>query len=144
LLSWLLSVVVGELGMHGTRPSGKGHDRVLAMRAAQRSVTLLNEFRNNTMFVRTAPLAVLDGDTYNGIYHYNGRADTYFHIGQAFGNGMLQLLKKKTQGRPATTANGNNIEVVLQSAVSSYIYIYIFIYIFIIYIYILLIKSLQS
>jgi hypothetical protein len=74
--------VIGELGMSGMSPEGKGSDRILALRAAQHSVTLLEEFQNTTLFVRTAPYAVLNGTNYNGIYHYNGRADTYFHIGQ--------------------------------------------------------------
>lgn len=84
--------VIGELGMHGMDPQGRGSDRVLAMRAAQHSVTLLDEFRDNTLFVRTAPYVVSNGTSYNGGYHYYGRADTYFHIGKAFGDGMLQLL----------------------------------------------------
>lgn len=79
--------------MHGMNPEGHGSDRVLAMRAAQHSVALMDEFKNNTLFVRTAPYVVLNGTAYNGIYHYNGRADTYFQIGQAFGRGMLSLTK---------------------------------------------------
>lgn len=73
-------------------PQGKGSDRVLAMRAAQHSVTLLDEFRSNSFFVRTAPFVVANETSYNGGYHYYGRADTYFHIGKAFGDGMLQLM----------------------------------------------------
>lgn len=82
--------------MSGMSPEGRGSDRILALRAAQHSVTLLDEFKNSTLFVRTAPYAVLNGTTYNGIYHYNGRADTYFHMGQAFGRGMLELLQKRS------------------------------------------------
>jgi len=92
-----LPVIVGELGMHGVDP-GKGRwvPRVSAMRAHQHSVTLLPEFRNNTLFVRTAPYAVSNGTHYNGGYHYFGRADTYFHIGQAFGRGMIELTENET------------------------------------------------
>jgi hypothetical protein len=35
---------------------------------------------------------VANETSYNGGYHYYGRADTYFHIGKAFGDGMLQLM----------------------------------------------------
>jgi hypothetical protein len=85
--------------MHGTNPEGRGSDRVIAMRAAQHSVTLLDEFKNNTLFVRTAPYVVMNGTAYNGIYHYNGRADTYFHIGEAFGRGMLSLMERTDSGQ---------------------------------------------
>jgi len=91
--------VIGELGMHGMSPYGRGADRVLTLRAAQHSVPLLDEFVNTTLFVRTAPYAVLNETNYNGIYHYNGRADTYFKMGQAFGRGMLELIQKREQQR---------------------------------------------
>ena len=83
--------------MHGEHPEGRATNRVLGLRAAQHSVTLLPDFLNNTLFVRTAPYAVLNDTNYNGIYHYNGRADTYFHIGQALGQGMLTLMKMQKQ-----------------------------------------------
>lgn len=89
--------VIGELGMHGLDPQGRAAPRVLAMRAAQHSVTLLDEFRNNTLFVRTAPYVVDNETSYNGQYHYNGRADTYFYMGQAMVEGMLQLMKNNRE-----------------------------------------------
>ena len=92
--------IIGELGMHGLHPEGKGADRVLAMRKAEKAVTLQAEFRNSTLFVPTAQYAVLNGTTYNGGYHYNGRADTYCHIGHAFGEAMLRLIGKNTQDDP--------------------------------------------
>jgi hypothetical protein len=52
----------------------------------------MDEFKQTSLFVRTAPYAVLYGTHYNGIYHYYGRADTFFHIGRAFGQGMLLLV----------------------------------------------------
>jgi len=85
--------------MHGLNPQGRGVNRILAMRAAEHSVTLMKEFKNNTLFVRTAPYAVLNGTNYNGIYHYNGRADTYFHIGQAFGKGMLHMMNHRKEAK---------------------------------------------
>ena len=80
--------------MHGLNISGHPEEaRVLGIRAAQRNVCMSDEFVNTTIFVPTAQHAVLDGATYNGIYHYNGRADTYYHIGQDFGNAMIQILQ---------------------------------------------------
>ena len=90
-----LPVIIGELGMHGLHPTGKGSDRVMQMRAMERGVTLLNEFCNNSLFVRTAPYVIQNGTTYGGGYHYYGRADTYFHIGKAFGRGMLKFWDPK-------------------------------------------------
>jgi hypothetical protein len=57
--------------MHGSEMSGSVAQRVLAMRSAQEKVTLM---------------------AYNTFFHYNGRADSYFYIGQAMGHAMLQLL----------------------------------------------------
>jgi hypothetical protein len=78
--------------MHGINPVGKGSDRVLALRSAQKNVCNRTEFQSNTKFVPTSPYAVLNGATYNGIHHYYGRADTYYDIGQAFGEAMATLL----------------------------------------------------
>jgi hypothetical protein len=78
--------------MHGSEMSGSVARRVLAMRSAQEKVTLMDEFANTTMFVRTAPYAVPSGKAYNTFFHYNGRADSYFYIGHAMGHAMLQLL----------------------------------------------------
>lgn len=91
-----LPFVVGELGMHGLEPVGRGSDRVMALRAAERNVTLMPEFANNTLFVPTAQYVISNGTSYSGGYHYFGRADTYYHIGRAFGRGMLQLLNGTT------------------------------------------------
>lgn len=92
-----LPFIIGELGMHGMHPTGPGSLQVILMRSYEQTVTLLDEFRNNTLFVRTAPYAVMNGKEYTGMYHYYGRADTYFHIGQALGKGMLQLIQKEQE-----------------------------------------------
>jgi hypothetical protein len=84
--------VVGELGMHGEHPEGRGADRTLALRVAQRQACARDVA---CQFVPTAQYAVLNGTTYNGIYHYNGRADTYFYIGQAMGRAMIKQLRSK-------------------------------------------------
>jgi hypothetical protein len=63
------------------------------MQQAELAVTLYQEFRNNTLYVPTAHFMNYPGnDTYNGEYHYDGRADVYTHIGRAFGQGILRLL----------------------------------------------------
>ena len=63
------------------------------MQRAELAVTLYEEFRNNTLYVPTAQFMKYPGnDTYNGGYHYDGRADVYTHIGRAFGQGILRLL----------------------------------------------------
>jgi hypothetical protein len=86
---------IGELGMHGLKPTGPGAGRVLTMRAAQENVCNMKEFQSNTVFVRTAQFAVLNSTTYNSLAHYYGRADTIYHIGQAFGTSMIQLLARR-------------------------------------------------
>ena len=78
--------------MHGINPSGREAGRVNALRAAQQHVCQYAEFQNSTIFVPTASFAVLNGTTYNGIHHYYGRADTYYHIGQAFGVAMNRIV----------------------------------------------------
>ena len=78
--------------MHGLNPGGREAGRVYGLRAAQQNVCQYAEFRNNTIFVPTAAYAVLNGTIYNGIHHYYGRADTYYHIGQAFGVAMNRML----------------------------------------------------
>ena len=84
--------IVGELGMHGIDPQGRARERILAMRNAEKDVTLMDEFRNNALFVPTSPYVVSNGTQYNGEYHYYGRADTYCKIGHAFGEAMLALM----------------------------------------------------
>jgi hypothetical protein len=90
-----LPFIVGELGMHGVNVTGHGSDRVMEMRAAERGLTMTKEFRNNTLFVPTALYVVSNGTTYNGQFHYYGRADTYYHIGKAMGRAMLELIMKR-------------------------------------------------
>eukprot|EP00934_Nitzschia_sp_Nitz4_P000572 Nitzschia sp. Nitz4//scaffold13_size275219//209831//210899//NITZ4_000906-RA/size275219-augustus-gene-0.241-mRNA-1//1//CDS//3329536110//572//frame0 len=85
--------LVGGMGQKGLNPTGRGADRYLAMQQAQRAVTLYDEFRNNSLYVSTGEYMNYPGnDTYNGDYHYYGRADVYYHIGRAFGLGMMRLL----------------------------------------------------
>ena len=56
-----LPVVVGELGMHGDGKLPTRHGvaaRVMAMRAQEHAVTLLEPFRNNTLFVRYVSIQI--------------------------------------------------------------------------------------
>ena len=94
--------------MHGMNPTGKGSDRIIAMRHAQEHACNQTEFQSTTKFVPTAKYAVLNGTNYNGIYHYNGRADTYYMIGQAFGQAMITLLDTKQQETNTTQQETNN------------------------------------
>jgi hypothetical protein len=80
--------------MHGVNPVGDGSRRAIALRSAQRNACARQEFQWNTQFTPTSQYAVLNGTNYDGIHHYYGRADTIFHIGEAFGNAMVQLLDK--------------------------------------------------
>jgi hypothetical protein len=93
-MALLSKIVVGELGMHGVNPVGDGSLRAVALRSAQRNACARQEFQWNTQFTPTAQYAVLNGTNYDGIHHYNGRADTIFHVGEAFGHAMVQLLDK--------------------------------------------------
>lgn len=69
----------------------------MALRVAQRQACARDVA---CQFVPTAQYAVLNGTTYNGIYHYNGRADTYFYIGQAMGRAMIDLRHKTKTETP--------------------------------------------
>lgn len=94
-----LPFVIGELGQHGPLElidqKKRWASRVIAFRNHQREVTLQEEFLGNTILVETGEFMVFGKETFNGAYHYNGRADTFFNIGQALGYGMLELIKDR-------------------------------------------------
>ena len=109
-----MPVIIGELGQGGIRPLGSGANRHRGMRIAQQSVTLLPEFRNNSLYVPTSPYVISNASQYNGGYHYFGRADTYFHIGEAFGKGILPLLNLRKRSpvvhlSPAHSGEGSRV-----------------------------------
>ena len=89
--------VIGELGQHGPAEqldrSKRWVPRVLAFRKHQYEVTQMDEFRGNTIYVKTAEFMVFGQETFNKEYHYNGRADTFYHIGEALSVGMLELME---------------------------------------------------
>ena len=51
------------------------------------------EFIGTARYVMTSAYVNSEGESFNGGYHYYGRADTEFLIGRAFGTAMLQLLE---------------------------------------------------
>jgi alpha-galactosidase len=87
-----LPFVVGELGQQGVDPDPRYREKHLRFRKIQKDVTELSQFKGNTLFVKTSPYVIKDGESFDGDYHYYGRADTFFHIGHAFGKGVLQLI----------------------------------------------------
>jgi alpha-galactosidase len=88
-----LPVVIGELGQWGVSPHSGLRGNMLNLRRSQRAVALSDEFRGTTRAVSTAAYYVEKGHSYDGDYHYNGRADTFYQVGQTFGLTMLQLLE---------------------------------------------------
>ncbi len=101
--------MIGELGAGGFDVD----EKILTFREIQRNVTELEEFKNNTVFVPTAQYVVMNGTTFNGDYHYFGRADTYFHIGNAFADAMAGLLgwSKKTSEEESAEATVTKISL---------------------------------
>jgi len=91
-----LPMIVGELGMSGAEQqiSPRYRAKHMGFRAQQESVAKLTEFKATVRYVPTSPYVVLDGPQFDGGYHYRGRADTFFGIGNAFGKAMLGLVKK--------------------------------------------------
>ena len=91
-----LPMIVGELGQSGPEDQIPERYRAkhMSFRAQQESVSKMPEFRDTVRYVKTSPFIVTDGPQFDGGYHYRGRADTFFNIGNAFGEAMLELLRK--------------------------------------------------
>lgn len=98
-----LPILIGEMGQNGINPLGNNEGKTIEMRRLQRAVVHSNEFRERTRFVMTSLYFVEGDETYGGNYHFNGRADSFFQIGQAFGQTMVQLLED-LDDTPAETA----------------------------------------
>lgn len=90
-----LPFVIGELGQQGVEPEKRYAEKHFAFRKMQEDVSKLPDFKGNVAFVKTSPYIVNDGESFDGGYHYYGRADTFFHIGHAFGEAMVELTKQK-------------------------------------------------
>ncbi len=87
-----LPFVIGELGQQGSEPEARYAEKHFRFRKIQSDVAKLDEFVGTVCFAETAKYVVKDGDTFDGGYHYFGRADTFFHIGQSFADAMLTLV----------------------------------------------------
>ncbi len=85
-----LPVVVGELGNDGQN----ANEAMKRFRAAQRQGTSLPEFRDNVMFVPTAPFAKPAQESPNTGHghHWYGNAASYFHVGQALGEATVKSI----------------------------------------------------
>jgi hypothetical protein len=90
-----MPVIIGELGQQGVEPEKRYAEKHFRFRKIQQDVANLPEFKDSVRFVKTSVYVVNDGDKFDGGYHYLGRADTFFHIGNAFGESMLTLIKNK-------------------------------------------------
>jgi len=93
-----LPVVVGELGMAGVEVNPRYAHKHYAMRDAQEAPSRMPEFAGTVAYARTSPFVVSEGKSYDGDYHYRGRADTFYKIGVSFGEAMLKLLKDQRTG----------------------------------------------
>ena len=120
-----LPIVIGELGTFGSEEYGfqlPEWPYVRELQQAQRNVTEMDEFRNNTRYVSTGRYLIDDQESWQQLHHYckscliavgavqktgglsshriassrtkitDGRADTYYHIGHDFGEAMADLL----------------------------------------------------
>jgi len=109
-----LPVVIGELGAGGKRGD---------FQRAQEAVAKLPELEGNVRFVKTCEFwepeveEMVNKGVWRGPdwvkfynvgsergYHYLGSARIYYRMGKAFGEGMVELLGKRTPGSPAPTA----------------------------------------
>ncbi len=85
-----LPVVIGELGNGGPQAG----NNMLAIRTAQKAAAERNELGGNVSFVPTTAFARPKEDSPNvgHGHHWFGNAESYFLIGDALGQGMLDLL----------------------------------------------------
>jgi len=89
-----LPVVIGELGMDGVEVNPRWAHKHYALRAAQEAPSKMPEFKGTVAFGRTAPVVVTEGDSFDGGYHYRGRADNFYKMGVSFGEEMKKMLAK--------------------------------------------------
>jgi hypothetical protein len=87
-------ILVGELGQEGPNP---WESQVAEIQLAQRTA-VANANSPRVVFVPTSPYAVNDEDSakYDGVHHYNGRADTIMEIGYAFGREIIRQMTLST------------------------------------------------
>ncbi len=88
-----LPFVIGELGQQGTMPEKRYEEKHFRFRRGQKSVAELSEFKRTVAFVKTSPFVIKDAESFDGGYHYFGRADTFYSIGESFGTAMLLMCR---------------------------------------------------
>ena len=90
-----MPMIVGELGQSGPEDQINPRYRAkhMSFRAQQASVSKMPEFQATVRYVPTGPYVVTEKPHFDGGYHYGGRADTFFRIGEAFGKAMVPLLR---------------------------------------------------
>ena len=86
-----LPVIIGELGNGGLEAS----DKMLAIRAAQQAASSRPELQGNVKFISTTAFARPKDESPNvgHGHHWFGNAESYFLIGDALGQGMVELLQ---------------------------------------------------
>ena len=86
-----LPVIIGELGNGGP----KAGENMLAIRAAQKAAAARKEFDGTVKFVSTTAFARPKEDSPNvgHGHHWFGNAESYFLIGDALGQAMVELRK---------------------------------------------------
>ena len=99
-----LPFVIGELGMDGPTDELKG-GRLDFYNAQQDAI----KDAGNATWVKTRDYVVpkdVSSDSFDGGFHYRGRADTFYNIGTAFGEAALKLMndKPKNQQQAVETA----------------------------------------
>jgi len=98
-----MPMVIGEFGQAGTEENMNPAIKTkhLKFRGKQKAVAEMPEFKGRVVYVPTGHFMVEDGKSFDGGYHYNGRADTVYSIGEAMGKAMLPLLSKAPADRSA-------------------------------------------
>ena len=86
-----LPFVIAETGMTGENET---HPRALSLMAAQAAVAKYPEFEGNVAFVGTKKFyRESDQSPSKQGYHWNSNAETYYLIGAAMGQAMMQMLR---------------------------------------------------
>jgi alpha-galactosidase len=84
-----LPFVIGEFGQSGPEPYNAKHTQ---MREAQKAVAEKFAMNGNVALARTTT-CFHKKPKYDGGYHYRGNAETFYEIGQLFGQKMISLIK---------------------------------------------------
>ena len=109
-----LPIVIGELGMGGVKVNPRYARKHYALRSAQEAPSKMPEFKGTVRYARTSPYVVSEGKGFDGGYHYRGRADTFYKIGESFGKAMLEIIKT------APTANEKTVKAAYKQVKAKY------------------------